>query len=186
MKDSEELHAPNRSLEAFKNLVPHLRGALWWGSDESIHEKHPAFVCREDREGHPLLSLRQAEVHSAGDVVPMLFGTSGDGLWDCERCRCIAIKGVSGKDAEKLTYFGSIVEPGRYTVDELLDAVLPKKGSITFVEKKESARRKGAELATMRHASQYEFHSLVPNWGKLVVDKSEMPMIDRYCLDHNL
>lgn len=186
MGELQERQPINRSLEAFKKLVPHLRGALWWGADESIHEKQSLFVCREDREGHPLLSLRKAEVHSAGDVVPMLFGTSGGGLWGCERHRCIVVKGMTKKAPEKQTYFGSIVEPGLYAVDELVDSVLPKKGSISFVVKQRPVRRKGAELATMRHASQFEFHSLVPNWDKPVVDKAEMAMVECFCRAHEL
>ena len=45
----------DRKLEAFKKLVPHLRGALWWGSNPLIQERNSTFNQSDTHKGHPLL-----------------------------------------------------------------------------------------------------------------------------------
>lgn len=159
MKESHDLNPVNRSLEAFKKLVPHLRGSLWWGADEIIHEKQSTFVRREDREEHPLLSLLNEEVRSAGDVIPMLFGTSGGGLYPRERSLCIVITGMTRREPVKPTYFGSVVEPGLYEVSTMMDSVRPQK---------------------------FAHRRMHPNWDKARADAAELLEIERFCKAHDL
>jgi len=66
-----------RTFEAFKKMVPYLRGALWWAQNDLIKDRQREFNQEDDRIGHPLLSISRREVEGRFDVVPMLVGTSG-------------------------------------------------------------------------------------------------------------
>ena len=174
----------DRSLEAFKRLVPYLRGSLWWGSDGLIEEKLPQFVRREDREGHPLLSLLRDEVRTRMDAVPMLSGTSGGSMSPHRKRCCIDVVGMEKCDLAHHTFFGSIIEPAMMTVAELQDGVSPKKGEFRF-EVKQDARPSG-EQARMRRTANFACRQMHPNWDKPVVSDSEMRQINDYCLIHQL
>jgi len=43
-----------RRLEAFKKIVPHLRGALWWAANGIITERQPDFNQADAHLGHPV------------------------------------------------------------------------------------------------------------------------------------
>ena len=174
----------DRSLEAFKRLVPHLRGSLWWGSDGLIKEKLPQFVRREDRKGHPLLSLLREEVRTRMDAVPMLSGTSGDSMSPHRKRCCIDVIGMEKCDLAHHTFFGSIIEPAMMTVAELQDGVSPKKGEFRF-EAKQDAGPSG-EQVRMRKKANFACRQMHPNWDKPVVSDDEMKMVDDFCLIHKL
>ncbi|MBO4287181.1 MAG: hypothetical protein J5985_03325 [Kiritimatiellae bacterium] len=175
----------DRKLEAFKKLVPHLRGALWWGSNPLIQERNSTFNQSDTHKGHPLLSLRKDEVAARGDVIPMLVGTSGSSMRSKQRQYCIEIVGMTKRKPEHRTYFGSIIEPGIYSVKELLDSVTPKKGEYIFAKKKTTLSRK-EEGANLTQVSRFVYHTMFPNWDKPMADESEMKMIDAFCLIHQL
>ena len=176
----------NRRLEAFKRLVPHLRGALWWGRDEEIRQRNSTFVRRDDRDGHPLLSLRKDEVKSRCDCIPMLFGTSGGRISNCCKTRCIDVVGLTCREPERHTYFGSIIEPALYSVAEMMDGVSPKKGEREFVERDRHEIIRDGERAVPLYRKWHEVKAMVPNQDKPVVSDDEMKMIDDFCLIHQL
>ena len=147
----------DRRWEAFKRLVPHLRGALWWGQNDTIKDRFSAFNQNDNRAGHPLLSLRKDEIRLRGDGIPMLFGTSGLKMSSHGKRCCIDVVGLTKRDPGHHTYFGSIIEPAVYSVAEMLDGVTAKSERV-----------------------------MVPNWDKPVVSDDEMKMVDDFCLIHQL
>lgn len=176
----------DRGLVAFKTMVRHLRGSLWWGRDKEIQVRNPTFVCQEDRTGHPLLSLRRDEVESRYDCIPMLFGTSGGTMSEHRKRCCIDVVGLTRSDPEHHTYFGSIVEPALYRVADMMDSVSPKKGEHVFIEKDHREIARDGERARLQRRQWYEFRVMFPNWDKPVVSHSEMKMIDDFCAIHKL
>lgn len=147
------------TLEAFKKLVPHLRGALWWAKNDVIKERVLKFNQKDAHLGHPILSIRKEEVLARAAAVPMLVGTSGHSFNDHQRRCCIDVVGMTKAEPERHTYFGSIVEPMLVRVSELLAGVKPAKGECRYLR---------------------------PNWDKPKVSESEMAMVDDYCIIHRL
>lgn len=176
----------DRRLETFKTLVRHLRGSLWWGRDEEMQRWNPTFVRRDDRKGHPLLSLRKDEVESRFDCIPMLFGTSGGKMSDHGKNCCIDVVGLTRRDPGHHTYFGSIIEPVLYRVTDMMDSVSPKKGECEFIEKDHREIACGGERATLHRRQWYAFKAMIPNQDKPVVTDDEMQMIDDFCSIHEL
>ena len=176
----------DRRLEAFKTMVRHLRGSLWWGRDDVIKNRNPTFVRRDDRDGHPLLSLRKDEVASRCDCIPMLVGTSGGKMSvHTKRC-CIDVVGLTRRDPERHAYFGSIIEPEMYSVSEMMDGLSSKKGEHEFIEKDRHDISRDGERAELCRRQWHEFKVMVPNRDKPVVSDDEMKMIDDFCLIHQL
>ena len=122
----------DRTLEAFKQLVQYLRGALWWIRNDLLKERQSAFNPEDAHKGHPALSLRLSPVESRYDAVPMLVGTSAKKLPSYSKAQCVAVRGLTAEEPDHLAYFGAIVEPGLYGVVELLDGV-EKKNDIVKV-----------------------------------------------------
>lgn len=175
----------DRSFEAFKRLVPHLRGSLWWGANDLVKEREPTFNQMDAHRSHPLLSLRKEELTRRADAVPMLMGTSGTRMYPNEKRRCIEVKGLSRRVQDHVTYFGSIIEPALYSVADMIDGVSVKRGERTIEEIKD-APHDGIARGRCRFEHWTEHHRMVPNWDKPVVDKTEMAMVDDYCLIHQL
>ena len=176
----------DRRLEAFKRLVPHLRGSLWWGRNDEIKNRFPAFNQNDGRVGHPLLSLRKDEVLFRGDGVPMLFGTSGMTMSRHRRQCCIDVVGLTKNDPGHHTYFGSIIEPAVYSVDEMLEGVTPNADERRFVSRDRHVVNNGGERATLGCVPWHELRTMVPNLDKPVVSDDEMKMIDDFCVIHQL
>ncbi len=176
----------DRGLEAFRKLVPHLRGALWWSNNCLLKDRLEEFNMRDEHVGHPVLSIRKEEVKSRIDVIPMLMGTSGGLMRDSERRRCIDVVGMTRGDQEHHTYFGSIIEPMLVTVEEMLEGVEPKKGDYLFLEKDRRIVGPSNEKAVLRLGQRLQSRSLMPNWDKPMVDADEMEMVDCYCAIHKL
>ena len=183
---SDRVAAADRRLEAFKKIVPYLRGALWWCSNDRIKERSQAFNQQDDHQGHPLLSLRKGEVTDRSDGVPMLVGTTGGWMGNSRKRRCIEIVGMTRNDPDHRTYFGSIVEPGMYSVYELMDGTVPKKGEHVFEMKKQLGTRRGEEKARLKWRPRFACRTMFPNWDKPMADDDEMKMIDKFCIDHRL
>lgn len=182
----EEAMIKDRTLEAFKKFVPHMRGALWWCANDLLKERTPAFNQHDNRKGHPLLSLRKDEVAARGDGVPMLVGTTGDWMGSSRKRRCIEIVGMTKDDPDHHTYFGSIIEPGMYSVAELIDGTTPKKGEHVFEVKKQLGSYSGEEKARLKAPPRFACRTMYPNWDKPMANDNEMKMIDRFCIDHRL
>lgn len=178
--------AVDSRLAAFKKIIPHLRGSLWWGRDEEIQKRNTTFVVQEDGTGHPLLSLRKEEVSNRFDCIPMLFGTSGKNLSEHQKRCCIDVVGMQRQRPEHHTYFGSIIDPAQYSVETMLDAVSPKKGEHVFLEKDRHEIARGGERAILRPRQWFEFKAMIPNSDKPIVSEDEMRMIDDYCAIHQL
>lgn len=156
----------DRTFEAFKHLVPHLRGALWWAQDDLIKDRHPAFNQADDRKGHPLLSVSQRELRSRFDAVPMLVGTSGKMKNEHWKSKCVMISGMTRQNREHKTYFGSIVQPGLYSFEDLLTGVKP--------------------LNRFQHETGkwYNHRTMIPNWDKSTVNDQEMKDLNAWCDSH--
>lgn len=176
----------DRRLEAFKRLVPHLRGSLWWGRNDEIKNRFPAFNQNDGRVGHPLLSLRKDEVRLRGDGVPMLFGTSGTKMSGHQRQCCIDVVGLTKIDPGHHTYFGSIVEPAMYSVDEMLDGVTPKAKGRSYVSPDRCEVCMGGDRTVLIRMGWHDLRMMIPNRDKPVVSDDEMRMIDDFCLIHRL
>jgi len=175
----------DRTFEAFKRLVPHLRGSLWWGRNDLIKRNEPTFNQNDAKIGHPLLSLRNEELKSRRDAVPMLVGTSGNKMCAHNKRRCIEVAGMERATPRRITYFGSIVEPALYGVDEMIDGVSAKKGERTVVPAPD-ALAKGRAAGMLRVRPWSGYHRMIPNRDKPVVDARERAMIEDYCLIHQL
>ena len=174
------------TLEAFKKLVPHLRGALWWAKNEVIKKRLLQFNQKDEHLGHPILSIRKEEVSARAAAVPMLVGTSGHSFNNHQRGCCIDVVGMTKIEPERHTYFGSIVEPMLVRVSELLAGVKPAKRECTFVEKDRDGVGRHDEKAWQKRAGSFEYRYLRPNWDKPMVSESEMAMVDDYCIFHRL
>ena len=174
------------TLDAFKKVVPHLRGALWWSRNDIIKERSPDFNKNDNHQGHPVLSIRREEVSSRAETVPMLVGTSGNYFDVHQKNCCVDVVGLTKDDPDHHAYFGSIVEPMLVSVAELLAGVKPEKGEYVFIEKDRSEFKHHGEKARLEKAAYFEYRDLMPNWDKPIVNDSEMAMIDDYCIIHNL
>jgi hypothetical protein len=182
----EKTENQDRTLEAFRKHVPYMRGALWWCANDLLKERNSAFCQNDGHKGHPLLSLRKEEVMARGDGVPMLVGTSGDAMSGGRKRRCVEIVGMTKDDPDHRTYFGSIIEPGMYSVAELIDGVSPKKGEHVFEVRKELGHSRSKEKARLREPPRFAYRTMFPNWDKPMANDNEMRSIDRFCLDHRL
>lgn len=167
--------------EMFKKLVPYLRGALWWAQDDLIKDRNPQFNERKDRVGHPLLSISKKELTNRFGAVPMLVGTSGDKMGMVSKSRCVAVVGLTKQDSTHRTYFGSIVEPGLYEVQDLMDGVKPVSTKFCLKDRKENEK----EYECYREAWHHS-RTMVPNVDKPRVSVGEMSALDKWCTLHGL
>lgn len=154
----------DRRLTAFRQIVPHLRGALWWIRNDLLKVRQPQFNQNDKHKGHPGLSVRKSEVTSVCDAVPMLAGTSKARYL---RKGSVVVSGLTAKDRKARTFFGTIVEPARYSVGEMIEASQVKN---------ERLRRK----------SWYKYSSLRQNFDKPMVDENEMRQLEEFCRKHRL
>ena len=174
-----------KTFEAFKRLVPYLRGALWWAQNDLIKDRHPTFNQEDNHKGHPLLSVSKREVQGRFDVVPMLVGTTGTKMGFGQRSSCVLVKGMTKKDPNHNTYFGSIVMPGRYSFEDLLTGVQPTKVEAVGFDKHKVKRRDG-ERGYLHEAEWYEVGTMMPNWDKLTVSEPERRDLDNWCIKHGI
>lgn len=165
---------------AFKMLVPHLRGALWWVRNDLIKERQSGFNPHDTHVGHPAVSILKSEPTIRYDAVPMLIGTSGGGYGNAKKQRCVAARGLVKNDPDHVTYFGGMIGPAMFDVDEMIDAVSGK-GDVHVVAGKASK----AEPQLVRD-SWHVKHKMIPNHDKPMLDKSEMEALERFCKTKNL
>lgn len=151
-----------------------------------IKDRFPAFNQQDGRVGHPLLSLRKNEVRFRVDGVPMLFGTTGKTMSSHQRQCCIDVVGLTKNDPDHHTYFGSIVEPAMYSVDEMLNGVTPNAKGRSFGSPDRLAVGKNGERTVLTRMGGHELRTMLPNRDKPVVSDDEMKMIDDFCLIHQL
>ena len=175
---------PDLTFEAFKKLVRYLRGALWWGRDDLIKKVHSEFNQKDDRKGHPLLSVRKIPVESRFGVVPMLVGTSGTKMSQQERGSCVLVTGMTADDREHKTYFGSIITPGRYSFGDMLDGVRPQKGELVVKRIRKSGLRRSDETAMIVRDHWYNYKTMIPNEDKPVISDEEMKALNEWCARH--
>ena len=178
--------AVDKAFEAFKQLVPYLRGALWWGRNDLIKSRQPQFNQRGEHIGHPLLSVRNAPVENRFDMLPMLVGTSGTRMNDNTKCKCVIVTGMTKSDSEHKTYFGSIVMPGSYSFSELMDSVRSHKGDYTVHEYDTQRNCKCAEKGVILRSAWHQSRTMYPNEDKKMVSESEMQELNRWCNLHHL
>ena len=172
--------APDRQFEIMRRFVPYQFGSLWWGRDDLIHSAQPEFVERKDRIGHPLLSIKRDGLNDRMDIVPMLVGTSGRHLRKETKLQCVSVRGLTAEDPDHVSYFGSIVEPGLYEFDDLLDGVVRKDNSCRRPSKWDG----GASLASSEPRPWFEVRSMHPNAHKPRVDDREKADLEQYCQKH--
>ena len=178
VEDMKDARSVDAMLEAFKKLVSYMRGSLWWVRNDLLKARQSTFNQYDQHKGHPALSLRLCPVESRLDAVPMLMGTSGDGLTRQTRKECVEVTGMTTKDPDHKTYFGSIVEPGLYVAEELLDGVAKKDDVV------EGRDRGGNKTLVLK--PWHECRVMVPNWDKPMVDATEMTALNGFCSKHGL
>ncbi len=178
--DPSRKSAPDRQFEIMKRFVSYQFGSLWWGRDDLIHAAQPEFSEREDRIGHPLVSVKRDEMQDRMDIVPMLVGTSGTHLRNGIKARCVRIVGLEADDPEHVSFFGSIVEPGLYEFDDLLDGVSHKKHAYRRPEK----QNRNASVVASEHVSWHELRVMQPNHHKPHVSEKERADLDAFCDEH--
>lgn len=174
------------TFEAFKKLVPYLRGALWWAKNDLIKYEQQQFNQNDERIGHPLLSVRKTPAESRFDVVPMLVGTTGAKMNDNQRRKCVLVTGMTKIDPSHKTYFGSIVMPGSYSFEDLLEGATARKHEYSV---KVNQRKKGnndQESAWIVRKKWHECRTMHPNEDKRMVSDSEMVELNRWCNMHHL
>ena len=170
----------DRLFEVVSRFVPYQFGSLWWARDELIHNLQPQFNTREDRIGHPLVSVKRNALRDRTDSVPMLAGTSGNRLRDAIKKQCVVIRGLSEDAPEHATYFGSIVEPGLYGFDALLDGVRRKPHAFRRPAKQD----RDAPVAASEPVPWHELRVMRPNPHKPRVDADEKQDLERFCGRH--
>jgi len=174
-----------RTFEAFKVMVPYLRGALWWAQNDLIKDRQREFNQEDDHVGHPLLSVSNREVEGRFDVVPMLVGTSGVKMDFVKRSRCILVEGMTEEDRSHKTYFGSIVMPGCYSFEDLMTGVRPKKQEAVGYDA-HSIKRRDDERGFVRHVKWHQDRTMMPNWDKPKVSDREKRTLDAWCAAHGM
>lgn len=170
----------DRTLEAFKKIVPHLRGALWWVRNDLLKERQRTFNQNDEHIGHPALSVRIRPLGNRFEPIPMLMGTSGNSLGPLGRSTCVKVMNLTEDDPHHASYFGSIVEPGLYAVDDLLDGVVAK-DDVEVVRK----AKVGAPAALQKQA-WHKNRVMCPNWHKPTVDTDERLELNNFCLSHGM
>ena len=167
----------DRQFEVVSRFVSYQFGSLWWARDELIHDLQPQFNEREDRIGHPLVSVKRNALRDRTDSVPMLAGTSGNRLRDAIKKHCVVVRGLSGDDPEHATYFGSIIEPGFYGFDVLLDGVRHKPHAFRRPAKQD----RDAPVVASEPVPWHELRVMQPNPR---VDETERSALDGFCIQH--
>ena len=175
----------DKTFEMFKKLVPYLRGALWWAQNDLIKDRHPTFNQDDEHKGHPLLSVSKREIQGRFDVVPMLVGTTGTKMGFGQRSRCVLVKGMTKKDPEHNTYFGSIVMPGRYSFEDLLTGVHQTKVDAVGYDR-HKVKRRDDERGHLHKDEWYEIRTMIPNWDKLMVSEPEGRALNDWCAKHGI
>lgn len=176
----------DRVFETFKKVIPHLRGALWWGRNDLIKSRQAEFNPDDEHIGHPLLSVRKTPVESRFDMLPMLVGTTGVRMDDDEKGRCVIVTGMTKADPTHKTYFGAIVMPGNYSLEELIKNISRTKGEY-FVKKYDRHTVHGkAERGNVLRRHWYENRTMYPNDDKRVVTEEEMKVLNNWCDRHHL
>lgn len=177
----------DRTFEAFKKLFPYLRGALWWARDDLIQEKQDQFRRRDDRIGHPLLSLRKDPVTERYDTIPMLLGTSKQGQTKgkMHQLDCVTVVGLTKADPKRETLFGTIVCPGQYEVSLLMeDAIKRDRISVRIFDSQRPGRHK--ERATMSRDPWHKSKRMHRNEDKPTVSDDEMKELEEWCARHHM
>lgn len=173
---------PDRVFDLAKQFVPYGFGSLWWGRDDLIHAAHPEFTMRENRIGHPLVSVKRGDLLGRSDAIPMLMGTSGKNLRRMVRAACVKVKGLTADDPDHISYFGSLFEPGLYGFDRLLDGVVRKANAF----KKPAKHVKNSKIAASKPVPWYEMRTMHPNEYKPHVNEEERLKLEEFCEKHNI
>lgn len=169
----------DRTFEAFKKVVPYLRGALWWAQNDLVKDRQREFNQSDEHVGHPLLSVSQREVEGRFDVVPMLVGTSGKKMDFVTRSQCVTVEGMTPEARGHKTYFGSIVLPGLYSFEDLLTGVRPAKvKSVGYDPRKV---KPNGESGFIKKEEWHQCRTMVPNWNKPTVSEQEMVELNCWC-----
>ena len=178
--ESRFVENPDRVFELFKTFQPWQFGSLWWGRDDLIHLKHAQFEKREDRKGHPLVSVKRNDLSGRQDAVPMLVGTSGTHLRSAIKKGCVSVRGLTAAEPNHVTYFGSIISPGIYSFSELLDGVERKEHAF---RRPESSKKRSSVVAS-EPVPWFEIRTMRPNLDKRHVDDEESRKLDLFCRQH--
>ena len=163
-----------------KRFISYQFGSLWWGRDDLIHSTQPEFTEREDRIGHPLVSVKRDEMHDRMDIVPMLVGTSGSHLRNAIKAQCARVVGLDAEKPEHVCFFGAIVEPGLYEFGDLLDGVSHKEHAFRRPENK----NRNSSVVASEPVPWYELRVMSPNHNKSRVTLDEERDLDRFCNQH--
>lgn len=175
-----ERESLDRTLEAFKNLAPYMRGALWWVRNDLLKARQETFNQDDDHIGHPALSVRCRPLRSRYEPIPMLMGTSARSFSSELKSECVKVVNLTEEDPKHASYFGTIVEPGLYTFEDLLDGISAKK-EITA-----SRQPQGKVPGVLRKEPWYKVRTMVPNGHKPMVDVDERTALNNFCMKHGI
>lgn len=165
---------PDRQFDLVKMFVSYQFGSLWWGRDDLIHSVQPEFVERKDRIGHPLLSVMRFAPETRQDTVPMLVGTSGTRLRESIKRHCVRVVGISEEDVGHVCFFGSILEPGLYDFEDLIDGVRHKAHAF----RRPAKPVKNAAIVASEPVEWHELRVMRPNSFKPRLDAGEMEALE--------
>ena len=141
-----------------------------------IHSVQPEFVEREDRIGHPLLSVMRVAPETRQDTVPMLVGTSGTHLRKSIKRHCVRVVGISEEEADHVSFFGSIMEPGLYDFEDLIDGVRRKVQAF----RRPAKPVKNAAIVASEPVRWHELRVMRPNSFKSRLDAVEMEALEKF------
>lgn len=170
----------DKTLEAFKKLVPYLRGALWWVRNDLLKERQPTFNQEDWHVGHPAMSVRCRPIENRFDPIPMLMGTTGRCFRSKRKSECVKVIGLTAEEPERPTYFGSIVEPGVYAFSDLLDGVAVKEDLAI------SKNARDGNSFALQKTAWHKVRSMRPNWHKPTVDIGERTALNNFCMKHGI
>ncbi|MDR2849060.1 MAG: hypothetical protein LBW77_00705 [Verrucomicrobiota bacterium] len=83
-------------------------GTLWWCQEETVAQRFQGWVRRDDRKGHPTVSIRKFPLTTEADCIPMLAGSSNPSS------RAVGIRGITKSEPTRVTHFGKIIAPGLF------------------------------------------------------------------------
>lgn len=176
------LPSVDRTFKLAKQFMPYGFGSLWWGRDDLIHATQPEFVEREDRIGHPLVSVSSSDLAGRNDKIPMLVGTSGRNLRRKIKVGCVQVKGLTAEEPDHICYFGSIIAPGLYGFEYLLDGVARKGNAY----RRPAKHGKDDPITASEPVPWYELRTTHPNQFKPHVDDGERRALELFCEKNNI
>ncbi len=102
-----------------------------------------------------------------------------------DKARCVMVSGITQKDPDHKTYFGSIVMPGLYSFGELLSGVRSRRLSLKATDRNK-LRHRDDEKGYIIRSAWCNDRTMCPNEDKPMVSDVEMRQLNSWCESHHL